>query len=184
MVYSSSRVVQRARRWWEQGSYLEDVAWGFTVVTVGNSAMMITGWDTPKSGTFAYVHLLSRLAIVAAVVALFHLDDIKRVFERRGDGAGRPGRPTDERGRSGRSIGVLGRPMRHAPFDRVVVAFTFVTGVLCVVAIASSVWREPEGGIVLYQALLGLAAMLAVLVGGWARWHPSRPDRPGDLRSR
>lgn len=177
----SSRIATRARHWWEDGSYLEDVAWVFTVVTVVNSAMMIAGWDTPKSGTFAYVHLLSRLAIVAAVVALFHLDDIKKVFERRSDDDGRRVTPTGERCGTGRSLGGLTRPMRRAPLDRVVVAFTLVTGALCVIAIASSVFWEPTGGVVLYQVLLGLAATLAVPVGGWAWWHRSRPDRPRTL---
>lgn len=176
-----SRVARRVRRWWEDGSYLEDVAWGFTVVTVVNSAMMIAGWDTPKTGTFAYVHLLSRLAIVAAVVTLFHLDDIKNFVERRNHADGRLDSSTLERRRSGRSIGLLRRPMRGEPSDRVVVAFTLVTSVLCLAAIASSVWREPEGGVVLYQVLLGLAATLTVLVGGWAWWHRSRPDRPRNL---
>lgn len=113
MVRFSSRVERRARRRWAEGSYLEDVAWAFTVVTVANSAMMLTGWDTPKSGTFAYVHLLSRLAIVTAIVALFHLDDIKNVFTRWSGVDERRGPTTVERDRGGRSIGVLSRPMRQ-----------------------------------------------------------------------
>jgi hypothetical protein len=57
----------------DASTYLGDVALLFTIVTVGNSAMMLTGLDEPKVGTFAYVHLLGRLGIIALLVGLFYL---------------------------------------------------------------------------------------------------------------
>lgn len=64
------------RRWWITRDYPTVVCAVFTGVTVLNSIMMIAGWDEPKTGTFAYLHLLSRLAIIAAVVGLFYLGDL------------------------------------------------------------------------------------------------------------
>jgi hypothetical protein len=68
-----SNPVARVRAWWDASTYLGDVALLFTIVTVGNSAMMLTGLDEPKVGTFAYVHLLGRLGIIALLVGLFYL---------------------------------------------------------------------------------------------------------------
>lgn len=163
--------MRRVQQWWEESSYLEDVASVFTVITVANSTMMIAGWDTPKTGTFAYVHLLSRLAIVAAIITLFHLDDIKNLVERWRIGDGSRPAPTPERSMGDRAVGLLRQQMPHAPLEGIAVAFTAVTGLVCLTAITSSVWREPQGGVALYQVLLGLAATLALLIGGWAWWH-------------
>lgn len=139
----------------------------FTVITVVNSVMMITGWDTPKTGTFAYTHLLSRLAIVAAVVSLFHLDELHEHIERRRD---RDRRPLTASGGGSSAIELITRQLPRSPSSRVAVAFTVVTAVLCVATIASSVWREPSGGVALYRAVLVLAATTAVLVGVETRW--------------
>lgn len=46
------------------------IALSFTAVTVVNTVMMVTGIDTPKIGRFAFVHMLTRLGIVAFVVSL------------------------------------------------------------------------------------------------------------------
>lgn len=151
----------------------------FTVITVVNSGMMVAGWDTPKTGTFAYTHLLSRLAIVAAVVALFHLDDFRKQIERwRHRDRLRRLRRVD-RGKGSHLVEVL-RQIPQAPLDWVAAAFTVVTGALCLLALASSVWQEPQGGVALYRALLVLASTLALLVGCWTWWHRSRqaPPRP------
>lgn len=149
-----SRAVRRARQWWEDSSYLTDVALAFAAVTVVNSTMMVTGWDTPKTGTFAYGHLLSRLAIVAAVVALFHLDGIRSLPERwRGLGV-----------RRGRPRILLRRQLATDPLGRWVTAFTLVVVAICLTALVSALWREPPAGAALYGALLGIAVVVAALV--------------------
>lgn len=75
-----SNLVARARAWCDASSFLGDVAWLFTIVTVGNSVMMLTGLDEPKTGSFAYVHLLGRLGIITPLVGLFHLDEVRERF--------------------------------------------------------------------------------------------------------
>lgn len=172
--------VRRARGWWQESSYLEDVALVFTAITVVSSGMMVTGWDTPKTGTFAYTHLLSRLAIVASVVALFHLDGFREQIERWRHGDSRRWLGTIDRGRGRNVVEPRIRRIAQAPLEWAAAAFTAVTGVLCLVALASSVWQEPRGGVAVYQALLALAATLAILVGCWTWWHRSRqaPPRP------
>lgn len=170
--------LRRTRRWWEQSSYVGAVALAFTVITVVNSGMMVAGWDTPKTGVFAYTHLLGRLAIVAAVVALFHLDNLHEHIERWRHREGRQRVPMTDRSRRGQVVDLLVRHIPPAPLERVAAAFTAVTAALCVVAIASSLWREPRGGVALYLALLLLAATLAVLVGAWSWVAPSRPAPP------
>lgn len=178
-VRSGSRLVRAAEQWWEESSYLEDVALVFAVITVVNSGMMVAGWDTPKTGTFAYTHLLSRLAIVAAVVTLFHLDDLQKHIKRRFRDRRRL--PTTDRDGREPAVELLLRQFPRAPLGRAAAAFTVVTAVLCLVAITSSVFWEPRGGVVLYRALLVLAAILAVLVGSWTWWHRSRKAPPPHL---
>jgi hypothetical protein len=77
----SSRIV-RVQRWWDTSTYLGDAALLFTVVTVGNSVMMLTGLDEPKIGSFAYVHLLGRLEIIASLVGAFHLGEGELISRR------------------------------------------------------------------------------------------------------
>lgn len=169
------RLSRGARRWWHEGRYLANVAGAFTVVTVVNSVMMLVGWDTPKVGTFAHVHLLSRLGIVAVVVALFHLDDLAaavRAWRRRGRRARR---------------GVVGtgrhrlRSLGHRPIGAAFGAFTVATSVSCLVAVAWSPWQAPTGGRELYRNLLVLAAVLALLALAASRTIRRRtpPSEPG-----
>ena len=49
---------------------LEAICTAFLVITVINSIMMINGMDTPKEGTFAYVHMLSRLLIISGIISV------------------------------------------------------------------------------------------------------------------
>ena len=51
---------QRTDDW----SWIETVTLTFSLITLVNSAMMISGLDVPKTGLFAYGHILVRLFIV------------------------------------------------------------------------------------------------------------------------
>jgi transposase, IS30 family len=79
---NGSGLVVRVRRWWDASTYLGDVARLFTVVTVGNSVMMLTSLDEPKAGSFAYVHLLGRLGIIASLVGVFYLGELRERLTR------------------------------------------------------------------------------------------------------
>ncbi|MFP3908169.1 MAG: hypothetical protein ACLFWR_14155, partial [Acidimicrobiales bacterium] len=160
-------------------------AWAFAIITVVNSVMMVVGWDTPKSGTFAYVHLLSRLGIVAIVVALIDSDELLDNLRRwRGRGS-RPDAPTADRDRIDRALALVRRRIARAPADTVVATFTLVTTLLCVVAIAVSPLRVPQGGVALDRNLLVLATSLVLFVGVLTWWYRSRegptPARRHDL---
>jgi hypothetical protein len=82
-----SDVVARLRAWWAKSTFFGDVALLFTIVTVGNSLMMLTGLDEPKNDTFAYVHLLGRLGIITGIVPPPPRPAARRAGRRR-----RPGR--------------------------------------------------------------------------------------------
>ncbi|WP_209661436.1 hypothetical protein [Acetoanaerobium pronyense] len=55
----------------------ETIGISFTLLTIINSIMMVTGVDTPKEGVFAYVHLMMRLSIITLIVVLISFRDIK-----------------------------------------------------------------------------------------------------------
>jgi hypothetical protein len=107
-------------------------------------------------------------------MTLFRLDDLRNHVARWRAREGRPRTPTTDRSRRRRAVELFLRRTSRSPVERFAAAFTVATTVLCLVAITSSVWREPQGGVALYRALLVLAAVLAVLVGAWTRWHRSK----------
>lgn len=55
----------------------ETIGITFTLVTVINSIMMLTGLDEPKQGVFAYVHLITRLGIITLIVTFISFKEIK-----------------------------------------------------------------------------------------------------------
>lgn len=87
------------------------------------------------------------------------------------------GPPIGSGGRA-RAIVVLRGQLPGDPVGRWTLTFSSVTVLACVVALASSPWREPVGGTALYWALLGLASASAVLVGG-ATWRSRRAPGVG-----
>jgi hypothetical protein len=155
------RVVWGIRNWWSDSTYLTDVGLGFAVVTVINSVMMVVGWDTPKTGSFAYTHLLGRFAIVAAIMAVFHLDGARVMVA--GWSNATSGR------RCGRAIASVRGQLPDGLVGRWAFAFTSFTVVACLAVLASSRWREPSAGVELYWALLVGAAALAVVIDRRAR---------------
>ena len=175
-----SRLLARARAWWRDSTYLGDVALGFTLVTVGNSVMMITGLDEPKTGTFAYVHLLSRLGIVAAVVALFSLDEARAWLGRRRGG--------EAPGHARRSPETLAREaiswLLPGWLEGTARVFAVLVVLLCLAMLLLAGVRPPEAGRGLYRNLVILAVVLVPLVQFASRWwqqraggRPASPNR-------
>ena len=78
-----SNVAARGRGWWDASTFVGYVALLFFVVTVGNSVMILTGLDEPKTGSFAYLHLLGRIGIITVLVALFSLGEVRERGMRR-----------------------------------------------------------------------------------------------------
>lgn len=161
--------IARVRSWWDQSSFLGEVALLFALITVGNSVMMLTGLDEPKTGTFAYVHLLGRLGIVVVLVGLFHLDEAGDLMKR-WRGLARRAARTD-RDRSRRPVGraVAGFFLRGW-VEGTARVFTTVVVAACLVAVAvSGIWPV-AGGAGLYRALVLLAVLLVLVVFVAGRW--------------
>lgn len=157
-----------ARRWFSDRTYLTSVFWAFGIITVANSVMMLTGWDTPKSGTFAYVHLLSRLGIITIVVAVIDFDDLRDDLRRRAERRTLRTTPRTDRSPASHALALLRRRVARAPADTAVATFTVVTATVSLVAVAVSPWWPLEGRIVVYQGLLVLATVLAAVAGASA----------------
>lgn len=168
----------RVRAWWQTTTYLGDVALGFAVVTVANSVMMITGLDEPKTGTFAYVHLLSRLAIIAAVVAVFHLDDARAWLARR--------RARQEPGRHRRSLASVGRGaldwLLAGWLEGTARVYTVAVVLVCLAVLALAEVHPPQAGHALYRNLVVLAVVLLPLMVLSHRWRQRRATRGPGVR--
>lgn len=166
---NSMGLVARARAWWDASTFLGDVALLFTIITVGNSIMMLTGLDEPKTGSFAYLHLLGRLGIIAVIVGLFSLDEFRERCTH-GRWASRP-RPvrTAAHGPLRRGLEtVLGSGPRGG-LEGTARVYTTVVAVICVVTVALADLRPPAGGRELYRNLVLLALLLlpVVLISRW-----------------
>lgn len=165
-----SELADRFRTWWEASTFIGDVALAFTAVTVVNSVMMLTGADEPKTGTFAYVHLLGRLGIVTVVVGLFYVDEAReRIVRRRGVSG--PRRSGPRRSPGAAVDGVLG-PAPRGPTDLAARVFTIGVAASCVVTLAIAGVRTPAGGPGLYRNLVVSAVVLllaTVVVSRWTR---------------
>ena len=142
--------------------------------------MMLTGLDEPKSGSFAYVHLLSRLGIITLVVGVFHLGDLGDRVDARRHRARLAGRtdPTPSVSRSVRD-GVLGFFLGGWP-EGTARAFTVVVAAACVVVLALSGVRPPAGGVELYRNVVLLAVVLLVaMLPATRRWRQRLHAREG-----
>jgi hypothetical protein len=173
-----SDVVARLRAWWEESTFLGDVAVLFTIVTVGNSLMMLTGLDEPKNDTFAYVHLLGRLGIITGIVGLFHLDEVRKRLARQRRPSGHASRLGRQR-RSPRTVLVaVVESFLGDWLDGTARVFTVIVAGTCVVVLALAGIRAPAGGSGLYRNLVLLAVILLPVMHVATRWwHHRRSAR-------
>jgi hypothetical protein len=154
-----SDVVARVRAWWDASTFLGEVALVFTLVTVGNSVMMLTGLDEPKTGSFAYVHLLGRLGVITFLVGLFYLDEIRGWFVRWRRHPPHPG--SDRPRRSMRSVvETLRGSVPRGGLDVFARVYTTVVAETCLIVVAVAEIRPPVGGRGLYRNLVLLALVL------------------------
>jgi uncharacterized membrane protein len=178
-----SNPVARVRAWWDASTYLGDVALLFTIVTVGNSAMMLTGLDEPKVGTFAYVHLLGRLGIIALLVGLFYLREVHERLARWRQPkrhAGHPDRPR----RSPHTVLEAAIEFFFGGWiNGTARVFTVLVATACALVLAAAGLRPPAGGVGLYRNLVLLVGMLLLVMLTATRWwqrrrraRASRPD--------
>lgn len=138
-----------------------DLSIGFALFTVFSSVMMVTGHDTPKTGTFAYVHLLLRLTIIFVALLLWDfrgvVADLKCYVARA---------KTLGQVRPGHLINWLKALPEH-PLASACVLFTAATVLLCLVHILFV--TQSVGGPALYLGLIWMFAVLyAVLLVSFA----------------
>jgi hypothetical protein len=160
----------RLQRWWDASTYLGDVALLFTVVTVGNSLMMLTDLDEPKTGSFAYVHLLGRLGIIAVLVGMCYLGEVRERLTRWRDPTQHTGHP-DRTRRSARAVldAALGFFLSDW-LDGTARVFTVLVAALCVFVLALAGLGPPAGGVGLYRNLVILVVILLPVMLTATRW--------------
>ena len=148
-------------RWYQECGVFTGIAIVFTLITVINNVMMLTGIDAPKEGLFAYQHMLVRIAIVTGAVTIAMVREAVRVLRRlvvffTSDPSIRRSMLDDL---ASRTVEVVTR----RPFEASVTIFTVLTFLICVAAIIASTWREVAGGAPFYIALLILYGVLLVV---------------------
>ncbi len=144
--------------WYRQSGILINIAIAFTLITIVNSFMMVAGIDTPKTGSFAYLHLLVRLSIVTLAVSLAKADALIRSFKIFKDWLS-----LDESGRTMRfpsNVKSKIQTLFRNPWLASNALFTFITASGCLVVVAFSPFLNVSGGAWLYTALIILYAFL------------------------
>jgi hypothetical protein len=132
------------RQWWDDETPLRAICSTFTIITVINSLMMITGFDIPKQGLFAYIHMMSRLMIVSLIIGLMMWKDVWVSIKNTGVRAF--------------FIGLYTKIKNGA----LPVLFTFLTAVYCLFMIVFASFLRPSGGINFYRSLVILFLCLSV----------------------
>lgn len=135
-------------------TYVTSVCLVFTGITIVNSIMMLTGTDTPKTGPFAYAHILIRLGIVSVTAAIWMGRDLWNALVRQG-------LKEVPRGQGDSPASSPGL-MSVREFS---VWYTGLVAVLCLLALLPRGPLSPEGGRTFYLILLlaGIPAALFVL---------------------
>ncbi len=160
------RSIRAAYQWLDRLSIVEEIAHIFTIMTVANSLMMILGWDQPKEGSFAYLHLLSRLAVVTCVVLLWEYDlvlaSLKAWFHR--------DEGPIEKARLLRAVlsDSITHSLRSNHFSSVSTVFTMLVAVVSAGTVVFQGLLQPLGGLGLYRNLLVLYAVMHVAILGFS----------------
>lgn len=156
-----SGAAESVMHWYRESGLFTGIAVVFTLITVMNSIMMLTGVDVPKQGLFTYQHMLVRMVIVtgAIMVAMGRetLKAVRKLFTFFGsDSLTRRSMLSDIASR-------ITEAATHRPFQASANSFTALTFLICVAAIVVSFWSEVAGGSAFYTALLILYGALLVV---------------------
>ncbi len=126
---------------------LESICVVFLVITTLNSIMMLTGLDTPKEGTFAYIHMMTRLFIITGIIAIFMWKQV--ISEVRSF-------------RFSYSLRGFYLEAHKNIFKSVAKVFTLITAVYCISMIAFQSILSPSGGVFFYQSLLVILIVITL----------------------
>ncbi len=171
---TTADVVRRLKGWYrwlfgDQGTLVE-VCDAFTLVTVVNSVMMITGHDTPKVGHWAYGHLLLRLGIVLLIFTIWDARGVR-------DDLARYASVLRRRSASIEHVQRVPTSIVGSPFNAICVIFTAVTVFICVSTIL--VVPQPIDGAEFYAALLTVFGAICVFVIALVSVDKTRSRRNG-----
>ena len=151
---------KRLYAWHKQTGAFVNFALIFTLITVANSVMMITDLDTPKTGAFAYGHLLVRTLIVLLAVAIWMHKEIYRAFKAFKAHFGKePALQKEERKTFFRRIKCT---LFTRPLTASAAMFTTITVLGCLVVVVFSPFLNVQGGERLYASLVMLFAGMCV----------------------
>lgn len=146
------RLYQRLEHWERHSGVLAHIAMMFTLITVVNSVMMLTGIDAPKTGTFAYAHLLTRTLIVTLAGVLWQFKKVLNFVQRLG-------KPKPEALSLNRRLANF----FDQPFNASTLLFTSITVIGCLVMVNLSSILNPQGGASLYLSLIILYGLIFIL---------------------
>ena len=137
----------------------------FTLITVINSLMMITGYDTPKTGSFAYLHLLARTLIIVLGVSITMYKDVMKSLKNLKSRAihSKKERQTKRSAKLNR----LRQNFSQKPFESSAILFTLITVTGCVIMVTFSLYLKPKGGSNLYLALIVFYGILSTTTLGF-----------------
>ena len=126
---------------------LEAICLTFMVITFVNSVMMLTGLDTPKEGTFAYIHMMTRLFIVSGIIGIWMWKDVIN------------GVKYFKFNNAFKNFHQKAHQHSMASISKM---FTLITVVYCTVMIAFHRVINPAGGSFFYQSLLGILVLVTI----------------------
>ncbi|MCG8500424.1 MAG: hypothetical protein MJB12_08460 [Firmicutes bacterium] len=130
----------------------------FTIVTVINSYMMVSGTDNPKIGRFAYIHLLIRLAIVSVCVVIWDYESVFQAIKKTLTTL------KNIKCISKSGIKKIYQNVLAHKFASICIVYTLSIVMICLVMIFSSGIYVPKGGEGLYFNLLLLFAFISITV--------------------
>lgn len=150
VVYKRTSLVRVFKKFsgcWENETPIEAICEAFTIITAINSMMMLMGYDIPKQGVFAYIHMISRLFIISFIIIIWMWKDVikrakKFTFKN--------------------NLRNFYQEAHKHIFVSVSKLFTVITVTYCIVMIIFHRAKDPVGGMVFYQILLGILVIITV----------------------
>lgn len=130
-----------------------EISEAFTIITVINSYMMISGMDKPKIGQFAYVHLLIRLAIITVVLAIWEDESLFQAIK---------SRIVKLKNLNKINIKEIYKNVLKNKFGSICTIFMLTTVIICLVMIFGV--NTPKGGAELYYNLILLFVFISIIV--------------------
>lgn len=137
----------------EDDHILIGICEAFTIVTVINSYMMVSGMDNPKIGRFAYIHLLIRLTIVSVFFIIWDYEAAFQAIKKT---------TTIIKGISKTNIKEIYKNVLAHKFASICIVYTLLIVIICLVMILGIF--VPKGGQGLYLNLLLLFGFISITV--------------------